>query len=121
MCPLVDVLRAEVTGIQAAILKDLQEARDMVVERKAEMDLEERLEDPFHALCPACGDRPDIGALDAHRDPRAGDLEGLGGAGAVAMARAWIASEAGFRGRPALSVAVCGLPRGPDEHHAHEF
>jgi hypothetical protein len=40
MCPLIEVLRAEVKGIQTAILKDLQEARDMVVERKAEVDME---------------------------------------------------------------------------------
>jgi hypothetical protein len=28
-CPLIEVLRMEVQGIQAAILKDLQAARDM--------------------------------------------------------------------------------------------
>jgi hypothetical protein len=44
MCPLVDVLRAEVRGIQAAILKDLQAARDMVVERKGEVEAEARWE-----------------------------------------------------------------------------
>jgi len=44
MCPLVEVLREEVQGIQAAILKDLQAARDMVVERKAEVEVEERWE-----------------------------------------------------------------------------
>jgi hypothetical protein len=44
MCPLVDVLRAEVRGIQAAILKDLQEARDMVAERKGEVEAENRWE-----------------------------------------------------------------------------
>jgi hypothetical protein len=38
------VLRVEVQGIQAAILKDLQAARDMVVERKAEMEAEDRWE-----------------------------------------------------------------------------
>ena len=47
MCPLVDVLRAEVKGIQAAILKDLQTARDMVVERKAELDMVQRWEHRF--------------------------------------------------------------------------
>jgi hypothetical protein len=40
----VEVLREEVQGIQAAILKDLQAARDMVVERKAEVEVEERWE-----------------------------------------------------------------------------
>jgi hypothetical protein len=45
MCPLVKVLREEVQGIQAAILRDLQAARDMVVERKAEV--EERWENRF--------------------------------------------------------------------------
>jgi hypothetical protein len=44
MCPLVDVLRAEVKGIQAAILKDLQEARDAVAERKGEVEAENRWE-----------------------------------------------------------------------------
>jgi hypothetical protein len=43
-CPLIEVLRVEVQGIQAAILKDLQAARDMVVERKAEMNMVERWE-----------------------------------------------------------------------------
>jgi hypothetical protein len=46
-CPLIEVLRVEVQGIQAAILKDLQAARDMVVERKAEMDIVERWENRF--------------------------------------------------------------------------
>ena len=45
--PLVDVLREKVRGIQATILKDLQAARDMVVERKAEMDMVERWENRF--------------------------------------------------------------------------
>jgi hypothetical protein len=44
MCPLIEVLRAEVKGIQAAILKDLQEARDMVAERKGEVEAENRWE-----------------------------------------------------------------------------
>ena len=44
MCPLVDVLRAEVRGIQAAILKDLQEARDVAVGHKAEVEAEMRWE-----------------------------------------------------------------------------
>jgi hypothetical protein len=44
MCPLVDVLRAEVRGTQAAILKDLQEARDAVAERKAKLHVVERWE-----------------------------------------------------------------------------
>ena len=43
-CPLIEVLREEVRGIQAAILKDLQAARDMVVEHKAEAEMEERWE-----------------------------------------------------------------------------
>ena len=46
-CPLIEVLGVEVQGIQAAILKDLQAARDMVVERKAEMDMVERWENRF--------------------------------------------------------------------------
>ena len=46
-CPLIEVLRVEVKGIQAAILKDLQEARDMVVERKAELQVVERWENRF--------------------------------------------------------------------------
>ena len=46
-CPLIEVLRVEVQGIQAAILKDLQEARDMVVERKAELHVVERWENRF--------------------------------------------------------------------------
>ena len=41
---MIEVLRVEVQGIQAAILKDSQEARDMVVERKAEMNMVERWE-----------------------------------------------------------------------------
>ena len=44
MCPLVDVLRAEVRGIQTAILKDLQEARDVAVGHKAEVEAEMRWE-----------------------------------------------------------------------------
>jgi hypothetical protein len=43
-CPLIEVLRAEVKGIQAAILKDLQEARDAVAERKGEVEAELRWE-----------------------------------------------------------------------------
>ena len=39
-----DVLRSEVRGIQAAILKDLQEARDAVAERKGEVEAENRWE-----------------------------------------------------------------------------
>src|ERR1035437_9754469 len=46
-CPLIEVLREEVRGIQAAILKDLQAARDMVVEHKAEVETEERWENRF--------------------------------------------------------------------------
>ena len=46
-CPLIEVLRVEVRGIQSAILKDLQAARDMVVERKAEVDMEQRWENRF--------------------------------------------------------------------------
>jgi hypothetical protein len=44
MCPLVDVLRAEVRGIQTTILKDLQEARDVAVGHKAEVEAEMRWE-----------------------------------------------------------------------------
>ena len=44
MCPLVEVLREEVQGIQAAILKELQAARDAATERKAELDVEQRWE-----------------------------------------------------------------------------
>jgi hypothetical protein len=43
-CPLVEVLREEVQGIQTAILKDLQAARDAATERKAELDVEQRWE-----------------------------------------------------------------------------
>jgi len=46
-CPLIEVLRVEVRGIQSAILRDLQAARDMVVERKAELDMVERWENRF--------------------------------------------------------------------------
>ena len=46
-CPLIEVLRVEVQGIQAAILKDLQAARNMVVERKAELHVVERWENRF--------------------------------------------------------------------------
>ena len=38
------MLRVEVQGIQAAILKDLRAARDMIVERKAEVEAEDRWE-----------------------------------------------------------------------------
>jgi hypothetical protein len=51
------------------------------------------LGEPFHALHPARGDRPDLGAFDAHRDPWAGDLEGLGGEVTVATARVNLAGE----------------------------
>jgi hypothetical protein len=51
--PLVDVLREKVRGIQATILKDLQAARDMVVERKAGDGHGGALGEPFHALYPA--------------------------------------------------------------------
>ena len=44
MCPLVEVLRAEVQGIQTAILEDLRTARDAVIVRKAEAEVEERWE-----------------------------------------------------------------------------
>jgi hypothetical protein len=44
MRPLVDVLRAEVRGIQAAILHDMREARDAVAERKGEVEAENRWE-----------------------------------------------------------------------------
>jgi hypothetical protein len=56
------------------------------------------------ALCPARADRPDIGAADADRDPRAGDLEGLGGEGTVARAGAWIAPETA----PVTAGIACG-------------
>ena len=51
------------------------------------------MREAHHALSPACVDRPDIGALDADRDPWTGDLEGLGGEGTVATVRAWISLE----------------------------
>ena len=41
------MLHVEVKGIQAAILKDLQEARDLVVEHKAELQVVERWENRF--------------------------------------------------------------------------
>jgi hypothetical protein len=44
MCPLVEVLRAEVQGIQAAILEDLRMARDAVIVHKAEAEAEDRWE-----------------------------------------------------------------------------
>jgi hypothetical protein len=44
MCPLVEVLRAEVRGIQTAILKDLRAARDLAVQHKAELEAEDRWE-----------------------------------------------------------------------------
>ena len=44
MCPLVEVLRTEVQGIQAAILKDLRAARDLAVQHKAELEAEDRWE-----------------------------------------------------------------------------
>src|ERR1035437_8223995 len=46
---------------------------------------------------PARGDRPHIGAVDANRDPWAGDPEGLGGEGTVATVRAWISPGSIFR------------------------
>ena len=46
-CPLIEVLCVEVRGIQAAILKDLRAARDMVVGRKAEVEMEQRWENRF--------------------------------------------------------------------------
>jgi len=46
-CPLVEVLREEVQGIQTAILKDLQEVRDVSVGHKAEVEMEERWENRF--------------------------------------------------------------------------
>ena len=46
-CPLIEVLREEVRGIQAAILKDLQEARVLAIVRKAEVEAEDRWENRF--------------------------------------------------------------------------
>ena len=43
-CPLIEVLRVEVRGIQSAILRDLQAARDMAVKRKGEVEAENRWE-----------------------------------------------------------------------------
>src|ERR1017187_10039850 len=43
-CPLVDVLRTEIRGIQTAILKDLQEARDAAVAHRGEVAMEDRWE-----------------------------------------------------------------------------
>jgi hypothetical protein len=55
------------------------------------------------ALCPACGDRPDIGALDANRDPWAGDRGEL----TVAMARAWISPLNSLRSIVLAAVLEC--------------
>ena len=46
-CPLVEVLRAEVQGVQSAILKALQEARDVSVGHKAEVAMEDRWENRY--------------------------------------------------------------------------
>jgi hypothetical protein len=89
MCPPVEVLREEVRGIQAAILRDLQAARDMAVERKGEVEAENRLGEAPHALHPAGGDRPVRGDPDAHRDPWTGDAQDWSGEGTVVAARAW--------------------------------
>ena len=43
-CPLVEVLRAEVQAVQSAILKALQEARDVSVGHKTEVAMEDRWE-----------------------------------------------------------------------------
>src|ERR1035441_4502059 len=43
-CPLVEVLRAEVQGVQSAILKALQEARDVAVAHRGEVEAETRWE-----------------------------------------------------------------------------
>ena len=43
-CPLIEVLRVEVRGIQTAILNNLQEARNLVIGHKAEAEMEERWE-----------------------------------------------------------------------------
>ena len=69
----------------------------MVVERKAEMDMVERWENRFMPFI-----RPAVialisAAVNANRDPWAGDLEGLGGEGTVATARAWISPEGVLR------------------------
>ena len=95
-CPLIEVLRVEVHGIQAAILKDLQAARDMVVERKAEMDMVERWENRFMPFI-----RPAVVALISalltliviHGQEI---LKGWAGKGPVAAARAWIFSGGRF-------------------------
>ena len=63
------------------------------------------MREAHHALSPACVDRPDIGALDADRDPWAGDLRGLGGEGTVATARA----ESRRRAAPRRIVLAAAL------------
>src|ERR1035437_327237 len=95
-CPLIEVLRVEVQGIQAAILRDLQAARDMVVERKAEMDIVERWENRFMPFI-----RPEVIALISalltliviHGQEI---LKGWAGKGQIGRARAWIFSGGRF-------------------------
>src|ERR1017187_4176387 len=72
---------------------------------------------PLHAFYPARGDRPDIRDLDADHNPRTGDLEGLGGEGTVATARAKIAPEGSPRSivlAAALSTRLPSLPQSLD-------
>jgi hypothetical protein len=95
-CPLIEALRVEIRAMQAAILKDLQDATDVAIKRNAELAVEQRWGEPHHALCPACGDCPDIGTSDADHYPWAGHSEGLGGEGTVATTRAWISTKSVF-------------------------
>jgi hypothetical protein len=43
-CPLIEALRVEIRAMQAAILKDLQDARDGAIKRDAELAMEQRWE-----------------------------------------------------------------------------
>ena len=87
------------------ILKDLQEARDAGRRTQGGGGHGAALGEPLHAFCPARGDCADIGALDADRDPWAGDLRGLGGEGTVATARA----ESRRRAAPRRIVLAAAL------------
>ena len=94
MCPLVDVLREEVRGDPGGNPKRLAGGELHGRRTQGGGGHGAALGEPLHAFCPARGDCADLGAFDADRDPWAGDLEGLGGEGTVATARAWISPGA---------------------------
>ena len=97
MCPLVDVLREEVRGDPGGNPKRLAGGELHGRRTQGGGGHGAALGEPLHAFCPARGDCADLGAFDADRDPWAGDLEGLGGEGTVATARAWISPEGVLR------------------------